>query len=43
MRRQNIAARLKGMIETKQHETNALAAVWQTGGEYATYICDNHN
>jgi hypothetical protein len=31
---QNIAARLKGMIDPNQHETNALVAACQTGGEY---------
>jgi hypothetical protein len=31
---QQIAARLKGMIDPNKHETNALAVACQTGGEY---------
>lgn len=35
---QNIAARLKGMIDPNQHEVNALDAAGAGGGEYVESI-----
>lgn len=35
---QNITARLRGMINPNQHETEALAAAGRTGGEYVESI-----
>ena len=35
---QDLAARLKGMINTNQHEVNALAAAGQSGGAYVEAI-----
>lgn len=35
---QDIAARLKGMIDPNQHEVNALAAACLTGGAYVESV-----